>query len=541
MDNFVNSVIGDLLKKGCSECPDKIAVVKEDGQERYTYRQFEDICVKIAKSLMHLGVSKGDTVGIWLRNCPEWLMFQIGAAKVGAVVVPINAHERLFVVDKIINNCKINTLIMQPGTYGLENINILNTVCPDLDNKGELSFLKNIVLLFSEPVDKLMPYAQFLSLSDNVSDEELAKRESGNKSDEISHIIHTSGSTGVPKGVMLTHYSIINNSLEQGRRMNCTSSDIFCLQSPLFHTFGSCVGVVLPLSLAATVVVMYRFVAEKTLRRIEAERCSVVSGVPTTFIGMLEEIQKNKYDLSCLRAGTIAGAACKPQVIVDIINVLGIKDLIHAYGMTETSPCISSSLHTDPPELKSTSVGYFLPHVEYKFIDPATGEESAPGESGELCVRGYLLMKGYINMPEETEKVLDKEGWMHTGDLAYLDAETGSLKLKGRIKEVIIRSGENISPVEIEIFISTNPKVHSVCVVGIPDEEQGEEIVAFVKLRPGETMDNPELLKFCKGNLATNKIPKYAIYIDEFPLIPSGKIDKKELKQIGIKYAEEQK
>lgn len=519
--------LSDLITKGASLYPDNTMLISEDGFERYTYRRFHHICNRLAKSFIKMGVKKGDRIGIWIPKSPECIMLQFAAARIGAVIVPMNAHEKLTAINNILEQIEINVLILSEGVYGSENIDILRQISPDLKFNKTLPHLKHIVLMGHQAVENTISWHDFLELAEGANDHTLKKREQENHPDDVIHIILTSGTAGKPKGVMLSHTNMIVNASEIARRMNISDADIFCLQTPLFHTFGCVTGVILPILCGCSIVVMRSTKPSDILTRVQAEKCSVLSGVPTMFIRLIEEYKQGSYDISSLRTGVVAGDFSPPALIESIVNDMNMQDVITSYGMTETSPAVTATFYNDSLRDKKETVGSPLPNVEVKMVDDS-GKEV---QCGEICVRGYNIMKGYYKMPLETKKAIDDQGWLYTGDFGSFDPESNYLKIECRLKDIIIKSGENISPGEVELMIMQNPKVKRVCVIGVPDRIKGQAVMAFIQLKQGCFITADDLNAFLKGKIATNKIPKYYKFVREFPIASTGKINKLYLKE----------
>lgn len=536
----VKITLGELVDRTTSSYPDNDAIVYPGRGLRYSYEKFRDACNQFAKGLLGLGVKKGDHIAVWGTNVPEWAISQFGIPRIGAVLVTVNTSYKSFELEYLLKQSDATTLIMVESTKSSDFISILYEVCPELQHckPGELisqnlPLLKNVIMIGNNKYPGMFNWDDIIKMGEAVSDEELTASMAATDPDDVAIMIYTSGTTGFPKGVMLTHHNIITNAIAHVECLNLSSVDRVCIAVPFAHCFG-CVGSNISCIVAgAAMVVVEVFDPVKVLQAVEKERCTVLNGVPTMFILELELLEKEKYDLSSLRTGIVAGAACNIEVMKKIVKDMNMNEVIVAYGQTEASPCITSTRINDPLELRVSTVGRALPGVEVKIFDPETKSEVSPGSQGEICVRGYNVMKGYYKMPEATASAIDDEGWLHTGDLGIMD-ENGYCRITCRIKEIIIRGGENIYPREIEKFLSTHPSVRDVQVVGVPSDKYGEEVMAFIQLKEGETLTEEEVKDFCKGKIARHKIPKYIAFVDSYPVTSSGKIQKFKLQEMAI-------
>lgn len=543
MDSY--NIVGKLVEESAAKYPDKEALINHDGTLRYTYTELAEKIDSLAKALIDMGIKKGDRVAIWSKNSVEWIIAQIGISRAGGVMVPINPHERIQIIEHLISHCDAAAMVMMEGIHGTENIDMLYEMCPELKgadksnlNLKKFPLLKHIVMVADKKYEGIWDWNEVLNRGSACDGSKLASRIKEIDWEDEVHMIYTSGTTGLPKGVPLSNKNVILNAAAMAEKMNIQPDYIFCLQPPLFHTFGCIACVIVGFMNGCSIVAMDKFVADRTLRVIEKEKCNVLSGVPTMFLGFLKEYQKGGYDISSLKTGIIAGAASPKGLIENIINTMGIKGLIQAYGLTETSPCIAASNWNDPPEGKENTIGTPIKGIQLRLIDENTGKEAAKGEKGEICVKGDTVMKGYYKMPEETAKTIDADGWLHSGDLGCI-REDGFLTITGRIKDIIIRGGENIYPAEIENIIIDHPCVDDVYAVGVPDEVKGEEVMVFIKKKDGNAasanLTGDEIRTFCKDKMATHKIPRYVEFTDTFPLSSTGKVLKRELRNIGAK------
>ncbi|MCC5465757.1 AMP-binding protein [Pelosinus baikalensis] len=541
MRNFGKITIGQLIDLRAKENTKTEALVYSDLNLRYNYEDFRYVCSQAAKGLMKLGVQKGEHIAIWATNVPQWVITQFGSAKMGAVLVTVNTNYKIFELEYLLKQSDTTTLILIKGTKSSDYISMLYQLCPELHNckPGELKsqrlpFLKNIIVIDEKNYPGMFTWNELIEIGNTVTDEELAVRQDSLDPDDVISMMYTSGTTGFPKGVMLTHNNLIGNACSLAECMDFTEKDRLCIPVPFFHCFGCVLGTMACVVSGATMVPIVVFNPVKVLETIEKESCTAVHGVPTMFIMELEEMGKNKYDTSSLRTGIMAGSPCPIEVMKKVVDKMGVREITITYGQTEASPGITMTRTDDPLELRVTTVGRALPNVEVKIIDSETGKEVPKNTQGELCSRGYNTMKGYYKMIEATAAAIDNDGWLHTGDLAVMD-ENGYCKITGRLKDMIIRGGENIYPREIEEFIYTHPKVKDVQVVGVPSEKYGEEVMAFIQIKPGNSITEEELKEYCREKIARYKIPKYIAFVDDYPITASGKIQKYKLREQAIK------
>lgn len=533
--------VGELLEEQVNLYPDQEAVIYPELNMRKTYSEFNEMVDKAAKGLMALGIKKGEHVAIWSDNKPEWLTSQFATGKMGAVLVTVNTNYQAKELEYLLKQSDATTLIMAESYKGTSYIDILKKVCPEFSTaeKGNLHSkklprLKNIIIIGETTYSFAYNWDEVLRNADKITDEELNLRQSSLNHDEVINMQYTSGTTGFPKGVMLTHYNIVNNGNQIADCMKLTNIDRLCIPVPFFHCFGCVLGVLAAVSKGAPMVILEQFDAEKVLQAVDNEKCTALHGVPTMFIAELNHPSFNTYDLTHLRTGIMAGSTCPMEVMTKVMNEMGAKEITIAYGQTESSPVITQTRADDPIELKVGSVGKPHPNVEVRVVIPGTKQEQETGVPGELLTRGYHVMKGYYNNLSATKEAIDDEGWLHTGDLAVL-YDNGYLEITGRMKDMIIRGGENVYPREIEEFLYQHPAILDVQVTGIPDEKYGEEIVAWVILKKGITTTVQDIKSFCKGNISHHKIPKYIQFVNEYPMTASGKIQKFKLKELAVK------
>ncbi|GAB6081339.1 AMP-binding protein [Desulfuromonas carbonis] len=541
MSETLHFTMGGLIEEIARRFPDNDCLVYADRNLRYSYREFDQRCDRIAKGLLKLGVKKGDHLAIWATNVPEWVVLQFASARIGAVLVTVNTSYKTAELEYILRQSDATALFLVAGFKDTDYVETLYQIVPELKGatagrvqSATLPRLERVIFLGAEAPPGLLPYGELEALGRAISDAELAAVKATLDEHDVINMQYTSGTTGFPKGVMLTHHNIVNNGFNIGECMKFTEKDRLCIPVPFFHCFGCVLAVMACVTHGSTMVPVETFNPEQVLQTVEAERCTALHGVPTMFIAELEHPAFHRYDLSSLRTGIMAGSPCPTEVMKRVIRDMHASEITIAYGQTESSPVITQTRTDDPIELRVATVGRALPNVEVKIVDIETGASLPPGKQGELCTRGYLVMKGYYQMPEETARAIDPDGWLHTGDLAVMD-ENGYCKITGRIKNMIIRGGENIYPREIEEFLYTHPKVADVQVYGVPDRKYGEQVMAAVKLKEGVACSEEEIRDFCKGRIANYKIPYYVKFVDEYPMTASGKIQKFKLRDMAIR------
>ncbi len=536
------TTIGDIVDILAEEIGDNIGLEYHSLDITLSFNQLREKFDAVAKGLMALGIKKGDKVAIWANNLPEWVYTQYGSARTGAVLVTVNTNYRSSELEYLLQQSDTTTLILTGGIREPDDyIRVLHKVCPDITDSApgqlnceKLPFLKNIIYLGKEKIPGMYNWDDVLEMGKTVSEQELRARLASLDPDDVINMQYTSGTTGFPKGVMLSHTNLIGNALSMAECMKLTPDDAMCIPVPFFHCFGCVIGTLCCMVSGTTMAPVVSFTAVDVLKTVEASKCNALLGVPTMFIAEFEEMDKNSYETSSLRTGVMAGSTCPVEVMKRVIKDMGADEMTIVYGQTEASPGITQTRDRDSLELKTTTVGKALPNVEVKIIDQSTGEEKTFGEQGELCTRGYHVMKGYYKMPEATAEAIDQDNWLHTGDLAIMD-ENGYCMITGRIKDMIIRGGENIYPREIEEFLYTHPKVKDVQVVGVPNEKYGEEVAAFIQVKSGESLKEEEIKKFCDDRISYYKIPKYVFFINDYPTTASGKIQKYKLRELGTK------
>ncbi len=537
--------LGDWLEYWAKESPDKEYIVYSDRDLRFTWKKFNDRVDNMAKGLISIGVTRGSNVGIWAQNVPDWLTFLYATAKIGAVAVTVNTSYRLDEIDYLMKNSDMHTLCMTDGVAGSCYTDIIYELIPELKTKqrGKLKSdrfpkLKNVVYIGQEKYRGMYNTAEILLLGKNVPDNEFKRLRSLTNCHDVVNMQYTSGTTGFPKGVMLTHQNIANNGYLTGVHMNFTKDDKCCICVPLFHCFGVVLATMCCLTHGSTQVMVEKFDPLLTLVSVHKERCTVLHGVPTMFISMLNHSMFSLFDMSSLRTGIMAGALC-PEELMKEVNEKMYMNLTSVYGMTETSPGMTQSRVEDPFEVRCTTVGREYEFTEVKVLNPETGEECAVGEEGEMCCRGYNVMKGYYKNPVATAEVIDSNGFMHSGDLGVKD-ENGNFRITGRIKDIIIRGGENISPKEVEDYLYKMPGVKDVQVVAVASERYGEDVGAFIIQKDGYDLNTQDVRDFCKGHIAKYKIPRYVFIVDSFPMTGSGKIQKFRLREMALELCEKE-
>ncbi|EJL74862.1 AMP-binding protein [Chryseobacterium populi] len=518
---LLGQTIGNNLKETAEKYPDQKALISVHQNYRATYREFYNQTTAVAKALIHLGANSGDRIGIWSSNRYEWVLLQYATARIGTILVNINPAYRTHELTYVLNQSEIrfifSSLYFKNSNYK-EMVEYAKEVCPNLEE--EIFFDDN--------------WERFLKNGEHIPDELLHSIEDKVDFDDPVNIQYTSGTTGFPKGVTLSHHNILNNGYFIGIRLNYTEKDRVCIPVPFYHCFGMVIGNICCTVHGACIVIPNdSFDPDITLKVVSDEKCTSLYGVPTMFIAELAVKDFETYDFSSLRTGVMAGSVCPPEIMKKVENLMNIKEMSICYGMTETSPVSTQTLIGTSLEKQVSTVGTVQDHLEIKIINE-NGKVVNRGEHGELCTRGYSVMLKYWNDPENTGKVLDDARWMHTGDLAVMDDE-GYITISGRIKDLIIRGGENISPKEIEDFLYTYRNILDVQIIGVPSEKFGEEVMAWVKIRKGFEITENELLDYCKGRIAHYKVPKYWKFVDEFPMTISGKIRKVEMREISMK------
>lgn len=541
---LLDYTLGEILEKWAFETPDKEFVVYPDRDLRFTYRQFNERVDALAKGLLYIGVRPGDKIGIWAKNVPDWSTIMFATAKIGAVLVTININYKLTELEYLLKNADISTLFLVDGVRDSDYVEMIFELVPELKShpRGELKSekfpeLKNVVFVGQQKHRGMYNTNELLLLGNHVDYLDLETIKESLDCHDVINMQYTSGTTGFPKGVMLSHHNIINNGYATGQCQKFTCNERLLVCVPLFHCFGSVLGICAIITHGATMVFTEDFDPLMVLASVQKEKCTALYGVPTMFIAELSHPMSGMFDLSSLRTGIMAGAPCPIETMKQVMTKMNMKDVIIVYGQTESSPGMTATRTHNSPEVRSTTVGFEYPNVEVKIVNSDTGDECAVEEQGEICCRGYNVMKGYYKNEEATHKAIDEEGWLHSGDLAVKTKE-GFYKITGRIKDMIIRGGENIYPREIENFLYRVPQIETVEVAGIPSPKYGEEVAAFIRVKENQELTEAEVIDFCRGQISFFKTPKYIFFVNEFPMTASGKIQKYKLGEIGAEICE---
>ncbi len=541
---LLDYTLGDMLEKWVFEHPGKEFIVYPDRNLRFTYADFNVRTDNLAKGLLYVGVRPGDKVGIWAKNVPDWLTFMFAAAKIGAVLVPINTGYKESELEFVLKAADLHTLCLADGYRDSDYVDIIFGLIPELKScaRGELltekfPFLRNIVFIGQQKHRGMYSTQELMLLGSHLDNSEIEIIQEGLSCHDVVTMQFTGGTTGYPKGVMLSHHNILNNGYSVGQCMKFSGKERLMVSVPLFHTFGNVLAACAIVSHGATMVFSEEFDPVMVMASIQKERSTALYGVPAMFKSMLHHPMFGMFDLSTLRTGIIAGAPCQVETIQQVMNKMHIRDIISVYGLTESSPGMTATRTHNSAAVRANTVGFALPNVEVKIVHRESGELCNPGESGEICCRGYNVMKGYYKDEEATVLAIDSDGWLHSGDLA-VQTEDGFYQITGRIKEMINRGGEYIYPREIENFIEEMPQIAGIEVVGIPSKKYGEEVAAFIKLKAEEKLTEEEVTGYCRGKIARFKIPKYIFFVDDFPTAASGKVQKFRLTEMAIQLLE---
>ena len=541
MMQLYGGTVGDLLDEVASKYPANEALVDIQKGLRYSYKEFQEMVNRMAKGFLRLGLKRGEHVALWAPNSSEWIITEFAVAKIGAVLISVDTNYQVHQLEYLLRQSDSKSLIMAEGLKGSEYIEMIHQLCPETSdsvpgrlNSSALPELKNLILISDRAQPGMLNWREILELGMDVPNRALSERQHSCHHDNVVTLIYTSGTTGAPKGVMSTHFGIINTTLASAENQRLTEKDRLCLSVPLISMFGSvCIALAAVIKGATLVIPSEISDPQKILGAIEKERCTAVYGSPNVFVSLMENLQYRNFDIKSLRIGIMGGAQCPMEVMKKLVEDMGAREIVFIYGQTEASSLITQTHPDDPLELKLSTVGRPLPNVEIKIIDPGTGEEVPIGMVGELCARGFN-MKGYYKMPAATDKALDQEGWLHTGDLATID-EKGYVRIAGRLTEVIRKGEEIIYPIEIEEVLFSHPKISNAQVFGVPDRAMGEEVATWIKLEEGATVIEQEILQYCQRNLPASHMPKYIKFVNEFPLTPLGKIQKFKMREIAIK------
>jgi len=544
MVSILHKTVGQIVKEQAAKNPETEAYVYPEHDIRKTYKEFDEETNRLAKAFMGIGIEKGEHIAIWSDNKREWLLSQFATGKMGGVLVTVNTSYQSSELEYLLNQSDATTLILGEEFKGTSYIDILKTVCPELATaeKGQihsakLPHFKRVIVMSNNNYPGIYTWQEFEDFAKNVSNAEFEERFDSMKPEDVINIQYTSGTTGFPKGVMLTHLNVVNNGKLVGDTMALTEKDRLCIPVPFFHCFGCVLGTMAAVTHSTTMVIAEQFEPKRILQMVQDEKCTGLHGVPTMFIAELNHPEFSSFDTSTLRTGIMAGSSCPIEVMKKVINDMGASEITIAYGQTESSPVITQTRADDNIEKRVSTVGKPHTGVEVKIIDPATGETVEIGMPGELCTRGYHVMSGYYKNEDATKAAIDAKGWLHTGDIAVEDGE-GYIDITGRIKDMVIRGGENIYPREIEEFLYQHPSVLDVQVIGVPDPKYGEELMAWIILKEDEQLNGEELRAYCKGKISRHKIPRYIEFTKEYPMTASGKIQKFKLRELSIEHSE---
>ncbi|NLV36825.1 MAG: AMP-binding protein [Clostridiaceae bacterium] len=539
-DTLIDLTFPQVLDRIVDEFPDQYAFRYTTQDYTRTYSQFRDDVDTFARCLISLGVKPGDHVAIWATNVPQWFITFWATTKIGAVLVTVNTAYKIYEAEYLLRQSDTHTLVMIDGYKDSDYVSVIKELCPELETAEagkplhikRLPFLRNIITVDSRQKGCLT-WDDAFAMADRTPIEEVYRRALSLNRYDVCNMQYTSGTTGFPKGVMLTHYNVVNNGKNIGDCMDLSTADKMLIQVPMFHCFGMVLSMTACMTHGATMCPIPYFSPKQSLDAISREKITACNGVPTMFIAMQEHEDFAKTDFSHMRTGIMAGSPCPVKVMQDVVDKMNMTEITIVFGQTESSPGCTQSRVDDSIELRVNTVGRSLPGVECKIFDPQTNEELPPNTDGEFVARGYNIMKGYYKMPEATAAAIDENGWLHTGDLARCD-ENGYFKITGRIRDMIIRGGENIYPKEIEDFIYTHPKVKDVQVIGVPDKQYGEEIMACVILKAGEELTEDELKEYIRSHMARHKTPRYIAYVEEFPMNAAGKIMKYKMREWAV-------
>jgi fatty-acyl-CoA synthase len=540
---LIGATIGDYFDQIVEPHGEREALVVRHQGLRFSYRELRAAAERCARGLLALGIRRGERVGIWATNRAEWTIAQFGTAKIGAILVNINPAYRTAELEYALRHSGVRSLIFPPQLRHGDALGMVRSLLPALEalparpdalQAETLPDLKHLILLDEEACSGTWTWNDLLGRAEEVPAQELAARQAALQFDDPINIQYTSGTTGLPKGATLSHHNILNNAFFAGERMRFSEQDRLCIPVPLYHCFGMVLGNLLCATHGAAMVYPAEvFDPRATLAAVEAERCTALHGVPTMFIALLDHPEFDGFDLASLRTGIMAGAPCPIELMKQVIARLGMAEVEIGYGMTETSPLSFQSTATDPVEKRVSTVGQIMPHVEAKIVDPGSGAVVPEGTPGEFCSRGYPVMLGYWNDPEATARAIDAARWMHSGYLAVM--EEGYVKIVGRIKDMIVRGGENISPREIEELLHTHPVVAEAQVIGVPNRRYGEEVMAWVRLKPGAGADPEELRAYCRDRISRFKVPRYVKLVDRFPMTVTGKVQKYVMREQAVR------
>ncbi len=531
---FRDVTVGSLLTHLAEALPGREALVYSHAGERWTFRALDDEARLVARGLVAHGVKRGDRVAVWATNVPEWIVLQFALAKIGAVLVTVNTALRAQEIEYLLRQSDTSLLFTIGGFRGVDYLAELRSIAAiggaASERLARLPHLRHVIYIGRECPDDLMPYEALRESASEVRDSEIDPFESAVGLDDVINMQYTSGTTGFPKGVMLSSRNIVTNGYWLAQGLAFTPADRLCLCVPLFHCFGCVIGVLGAYTHGACLCVVESFDARRVLETIERERCTALYGVPTMFLAELEDPEFERFDLRSLRTGIMAGALCPEPLMRQVIDRMHLPEMTIAYGLTEASPGLTQTPRDADLTERTQTVGRVMPEIEVRIVDPATGENLPCGERGELWARGYVVMRGYYNMPDQTAAAITPDGWLRTGDQASIDT-AGNVRITGRIKDLIIRGGENVAPKEIEDALRQHPAVADVSVYGISSDFFGEEVAAAIRRRLGMAIEAADLMAFCEARLARFKVPRHIRFVDSFPMTASGKVQKFKLRE----------
>jgi fatty-acyl-CoA synthase len=538
MTDLRSITIGDLFDQQAAATPDRLYFAHHTRGEQYTYGEFKQLVDAAAKGLIAVGIGKGDNVAIWAGNVSEWVVTQYATAKIGAVLVTVNPSYQLAELQYLLAQSRSKALVMAPEFRGTdyvamvrETVPMIDTASPGLIESGGYPSFREVILVEDDRRAGFRTWANLMELGRALGDEQLADAQSATEPGDVINIQYTSGTTGFPKGAMLTHANILGDADLVGGSQSLTAEDVICAPVPFYHCFGCVMAVLTSLTRGCALVTPHDyFDPVHTLDAVERFGATALYGVPTMFIAQLNEPHFAEVDLSSLRTGIMAGSPCPIEVMRDVVSRMGASQMTIAYGQTEASPVITQTTTDDTVERRVTTVGKALPGIEVRIVDPERGEECGTGVQGELWARGFTVMAGYFDKPEETAAAIDSDGWLRTGDLATVDEE-GYFKITGRLKDMVIRGGENVYPREVEEFLFTHPSIREVQCFGVPDERFGEQLAAWVRLKEGSLLTEEEVVEFCRGKISHFKVPRYVRVVDEFPMTVTGKAQKYKMRE----------
>ncbi len=538
---LLRTSVGNLLNEVAARYPEREALVDLVNKKKLSYKQFLSLANQLAKGFLKIGVGRGQHVALWAPNRSEWIITQFALAQIGAILVSIDTNAQPQQLEYILKQSDSTSLVLSEGLKQSEYIQAIRQLCPELTvslpgqlHSSNLPELKNIILLSDRSYPGMFNWDEILKAGTEAPDAMLSDNRLCSREEDVVTILYTSGTTGAPKGVMSTHFGIINVTLASAENQRLTEKDRLCLSVPLSHMFGCiCITLAAVVKGATLIIPSETFDTKKILESIENEKCTAIYGSPSAFISLMGDPKYQTCDLKSLRTGIMGGAQCPMEVMKRVVGEMNVREIVIGYGQTEASSWITMTTPDDPLELRVSTVGKSLPNIEVKIIDPQTGEEVQAGTVGELCSRG-LNMKGYYKMPAATEKALDREGWLHTGDLATMD-EGKYVRTAGRLTEAIRKGEATIYPTEIEEVLFSHPKISSAQVFGVPDKVQGEEVAAWIKLEEGVSVDKEDIRHYCEGKLPVSCMPKYIKFVKEFPMTPLGKAQKFKMREVMIK------